>query len=154
MKLIKLFLLTFLIFSQPKSIHSQSWSELDKKNGWKIFKLGSDISLFKKDLVKEDVKNVKYELYQFKGKAYTTFFSNEIKSLSLVFYKQKLYQIIIHISGTENIYSTLVNDLNKIFGESPELSDLDSDCTKANQWKGKSVIMQTSLMEVVSFYPY
>jgi len=90
-----LFILSILLF--PIFLFSQNLDKLDKINGFRKFKLGSNVSSFTN--LKVQPTNIKLKgvtNYTYIGNDILDFSGVPIEQISLTFYKNKLYQI--HVS--------------------------------------------------------
>lgn len=112
-------LLPFIVlFFCSFNIYCQTNSNLDIKNGFNKFKLGSDISLNKSKLKfhVKDKNNVSF--YKYKGQDIISVFGVKIQEISVGYYKNKLYTISVDFGSIENnISGKIIKELNKIFGE-------------------------------------
>jgi hypothetical protein len=107
-----------IIFLSTFLLNAQSSSNLDIKNGFNKFKLGSDISLHKSKLKfdAKDKNNVSYYIYI--GKDINSVYGVKVQEILVGYYKNKLYTISVEFGSIENnISGKIIKELNKIFGE-------------------------------------
>lgn len=126
---------------------SQELTSLDKKNGYKKFKLGANLSVYKSQVkIFESCAdpNVDPKLYHYIGKDCTDFLGYKLDEIVLGFHKNILANIIIDIpsSNEYDIYTKLLSDLELAFGKSETPDEPNKDYTNYNVWMGgKNVVM-------------
>lgn len=132
-----------LIFLFSINSFSQTTKDLDEKNGFKQFKLGTKPENYSKiNISIESYKNT--VVYDYVGKDINELYSVPIKRITLHFYKEQLMQITIWFSDqetayTEDNYKTIQNYLIATFGSSFTNSDGFLNCSN---WRGKKVKLQ------------
>lgn len=133
----------FLIILFSINSFSQSTDNLDIKNGFKQFKLGTKPENYSK--IK--ISNPSYKntvVYDYVGNDITELYSVPIKRITLHSYKDQLMQITIWFSDketeyTEENYETIQNYLIANFGS---LFTNSEGFLKCSNWKGKKVKLQ------------
>ena len=138
----RIILLLFYIFIYINTIYSQSINELDKLNGFKSFKLGSDYKLHSSRLkfidLDKGVKNYNFnkpELIEFQNKKPT--------AASFGYYNAKLYDIMMFFDDYEGMsYNRIIKELTILFGEPTENRKTLVGSTWIC-WVGKKVSLMT-----------
>lgn len=142
------YLVFFLLLSFSHSLNAQNVNNLEIKYGFKQFKFGISPSLIKnisKDERQAD-KNKNISVYTYNGEDLKYLYNVEVEKLSLTFYKNKLYSIIISFGSLEREYSdkefNLVQySLEKVFG-SIWKNPKDESILNGAIWKSKRVTLE------------
>ncbi|HMJ68581.1 MAG TPA: hypothetical protein VK508_06790 [Cyclobacteriaceae bacterium] len=119
----------------------QSVEELDKKGGFKEFKIGDSVSLYK-DKVKptKTLENVDSKLYLAKDKVSVKTYTGEVE---LKVYKGKVQEVIVSFkNSSKSDFEDLLKSLETLYGEyskgkekSPALSRFE----KVYVWTGQKI---------------
>jgi hypothetical protein len=120
----KVFILLFLIFSSIAI--AQSVRDLDAKNGFRHFKLGSSPAQnrdIKKQIQQVD-KNPNISEYVYVGSAIKTIFNVPVSEVRLTFFKNKLYSIQVDLGDmgeddefTVTQFQNVLSILEKAYGK-------------------------------------
>ncbi len=126
-----IFYLLFLLLA-TKALYCQNLDNLDKKFGINKFKLESDISLYKNNIVFDLKGDDQVEYYKYSGEDFKSLFGVSISNCALGFYKKKLYSISINFGEISKFDQDIINyKLKSLFG----LPDLGSGNSPLNyQW--------------------
>ena len=142
----KKLLIFVFIFIGIDTIYSQTTNELDKFNGFKIYKLCTDYKIHASHLkftdVDKGVKNYDYikpELIEFQKK--------NPKSVTFGYYNNKLYDIMMFFDDYEGLaYKRIIEELTILFGE-PTENRITLVGTKWISWEGKNVSLMTQYFQ-------
>ncbi len=138
MKNIAIIFLTFLSLS----LYSQTNEKLDNKNGFKDLKFGELISKYKDNLTPISGTKDEFEYESDKNKS---LFGWEWQKCFTSFNENRLVSIGVFWKDEENVHSSLLRDLNKVFGESKKTSEIlkikESNGLNIDIWEGQNVIM-------------
>lgn len=146
----KNFLIFLAFFFSSFIIFSQTNTNLDNKNGFNKFKLGSNFNLHKSNLKfqTKDKNNVSY--YTYIGQDIKSVFGVKIHEILIGYYKNKLYTISVDFGIIENSQSgKIVNELNKIFGEQEIETNRNSESFEYEwviSWSTNNVHLQMNKM--------
>lgn len=136
----RIIILITLIVILPFLLFSQNISNLDKKNGFNIFRLGEDISMYQDKLI-FDMEDGQTSLYTYK-KA-NLFYGASIKEITLLFYKNKLASITVSYGEVQQKDDeAIIYKLEQVFGVVSKQYNTFSSIKWGMQWKGKNVLLQ------------
>jgi hypothetical protein len=96
--------LCFLVILLLNNLEAQSLKDLDLKNGFRQFQLGSDISQVS-NIIKDEnqfSKNINVKQYLYVGEDIDNIFNVEIDKISLSFFKNKLFSINVSFGNFRN----------------------------------------------------
>jgi len=138
-----------LIFLSQFAI-SQSINDLDIKNGFRHFKLGSSPSQ-NKNIVKNDYQNASFPdvvVYNYYGTDLKSIFGVEIKSIKLSFFKSRLFSVSVTFGGVGKSFE--MHEFNKIQGfleqaygtKWENISNDDGTIANGSIWNGKNVKLE------------
>lgn len=158
---------TFFFFLLISSIgFSQNLNNLDLKNGFKHFKLGSSPSLYKNIERNQDKENRMYKnnsnikCYDYVGFDAKSIFNVEIESISLTFYKNKLMGIFVSFGRPGNDfekedYDYVFYSLERAYGKKWDKANSNSiDFLNGIIWSGKNVTLELSRNDHTQKYNY
>jgi len=132
---------------------------LDAKNGINKFKLCSFFDLHKANL-KEilNQKDTKVKWYTYTGNDVDSVFEYKIKQISLGYYKNKLYKIIVLFDTTQGIKTDdIKNKLDLLFGKGKQTENNPSDKSKTTRyfWESTKVYLSFEFNEKeISIYTH
>ena len=129
---------------------SQTISDLDIKNGFRHFKLGSSPSQ-NKNIVKKDYQNSSFPdvvVYSYNGADLKSILGVEIKSIGLSFFKDRLFSIRVTFGDVGKSFE--VHEFNKIQGfleqaygtKWENISNDDGTIANGSIWNGKNVKLE------------
>jgi hypothetical protein len=158
---------TFFYFLLISSISfSQNLNNLDLKNGFKQFKLGSSPGLIK-DIVRNEGKenrlynnNPNIKCYDYLGNGNEYIFNVEIESISLKFFKDKLVSILVSFGRIGNDfdkekYDFVLYSLELAYGKKWQLGKSnDEDFIEGASWTGKNVTLELSRNDFSNKYDF
>lgn len=128
----------------------QSINDLDIKNGFRNFKLGTSPSQ-NKNLIKDEKQNPAFPnvvTYKYYGKDLETIFSIKVESVKLSFYKNRLFSISINFgdfgkSFELHEYNTILSTLKQVYGVKYQNPSNDEGIiTNGAIWDGKNVKLE------------
>ena len=138
-------ILFLLIFISQTSI-SQTLNDLDLKNGFRHFKLGSSPSLIK-DIVKNE--NQLFEkpnvvVYEYVGNDINNLFNVKVEGIELHFFKNKLYMISVYFENFElSDFDRILSALENTYGKKwVKPSNIDDKTLNGAIWGGKNVVLE------------
>jgi len=148
---------TFFFFLLISSISfSQNLNNLDLKNGFKQFKLGSSPDQIKNTVRNESKENRLFnnnpniKCYDYNGNYNETIFNVEIESISLIFFKNKLVSISVSFGRVGNDfdkekYDFVLYSLEVAYGKKWEFGKSNAkDFVEGAVWAGKNVTLELS----------
>ena len=129
----------------------QSLSDLDMKNGFRDFKLGSTHSQIKNISREENQysKNPNVKSYIYNGQDIKTVFNVEVETIKLAFFRDKLFSIIVYFDDVNSKnqfelieFNALKSSLENLYGynwkpASTSLADLNGVI-----WSGNKVTLE------------
>ncbi len=133
------------IFS--KSGIAQNIANLDLKYGIKKFKLGTSYELYKSQLllIPYNIKNANLKTYKYLGSDIPEIFGYEVKAITLIFYKNCLFEISIEYPLKYKEFEvSIANQLKILFGEWEYQNDIVKGygTTKwSYYWQGKKTFL-------------
>ncbi|WP_297510183.1 hypothetical protein [Flavobacterium sp.] len=111
-------ILIIFTFLSSLTLFSQTNANLDKKNGFNKFKLGSNTELHKKNLKYFAKNKDNVTFYYYIGSDIQNVFNVKIDKILLGYYKNKLYTISIDFGVlNDSVSGKLIRELEKIFGD-------------------------------------
>ena len=127
---------------------SQSVDDLDVKNGFRNFKLGSS-PLQNKNIEKREKQNATYpttEVYEYTGKDIESIFGVNVEKVSLLFFKNKLFSIRVSFGYPGHPFelkefNIIQTNLEETYGKNWEPLNgefLLNGCV----WEGKNVTLE------------
>ncbi|WP_222616344.1 hypothetical protein, partial [Flavobacterium bernardetii] len=138
-------ILFLLIFICQTSI-SQTLNDLDIKNGFRHFKFGSSPSLIK-NIVKQEnqaSQNPNVVVYDYVGSDIDNIFNEKVESISLSFFKNKLFNIGVNFGDFESSdFERILSALEKTYGEKwVKPTNKDGKILNGAIWAGKNVVLE------------
>jgi len=120
----------------------QNTNELDKFNGFKTFKLGSEYKIHASNLKYTNTENgIKY--YDYKNPELIEFQKSKPKAVTFGFYNNKLYDIMMFFDDyNEMVYKRIYDELIILFGEPTENRKTIIENIWVS-WEGKNVSLMT-----------
>lgn len=143
----KYILAFLLVFSTFYVVEAQSSNELDKKNGFKDFKLGDKYSKWSSKLKYFKTNNEGISYYKYVGSCCQRVFEHEIESILLGFASNELEVIYLYTSEQSDDgyksyqYESLVRSFTSMFGKGDEYVVDKSSGNIGTSWMGESVIL-------------
>jgi len=138
-----------LIFLNQLAI-SQTVNDLDVKNGFRNFKLGSS-PLQNKNIVKSDFQNPSFPgvvCYKYVGTDLESIFSVKVESIELSFFKNKLFGINVRFGDVGkpfelHEFNSIRGFLEQTYGTKwKNASDDDGVIINGSIWDGKNVKLE------------
>lgn len=145
----KYFLLSFFIAVASLPLHAQTITKLDEKYGFKQFKFGMSPKMIrnitKKTATADNNPNVTE--YTYNGSDLGSLYTVKVQRVTLTFYKNKLYTIMISFGSPdkeylESEYNTVQYSLEKLFGDDWHNPSSDSQIVKGAIWQSKKVTLE------------
>ena len=136
--------LIILGFTISSTAFAQSIEELDKKGGFKDFKVGDDISIYKdKAKFTKTLENADTKLFLVKELVSVKKYTGEVE---LKVYKDKVQEVIVSFKNSAKPdFDDLLKSLETLYGESkvnkkktPELDRFE----KVNVWEGEKIVLR------------
>lgn len=140
----KIVLFFLLIYSNT---WGQSLNDLEIKNGFRQFKLGSHPSQIKNivriyDRSYNFLNNPNVKIYRYTGNDAKKVHNVDIKNIDLIFLYDKLVSIDIsfpHNNFTEEQFDNIKSFLVGAYGNNYDIVHNDKDCVNNASWESKSV---------------
>lgn len=129
---------------------SQTTNDLDIKNGFRNFKLGSN-PLQNKNIVKSDYQNPSFPgviVYKYKGADLKSIFDVEIESIELSFFKNQLFSIRVIFGDVGKSFelhefNSIQGFLERAYGTKwDNISNDDGTIANGSIWNGKNVKLE------------
>jgi hypothetical protein len=113
---VKSFIISFLLIVINTGLWAQNTSELDRRNGFKDIKLGSQIDSVKGAVLKKEILEQKMfpgKIYETKHPDYKTIGEVAVKKIELKTYKGLIYEINVFLPKDQRV----MQGLEKSYGE-------------------------------------
>ncbi|MCB6002947.1 hypothetical protein [Flavobacterium psychrophilum] len=146
----KKILLLFILISNLLS--AQSTANLDLKNGFRNFKLGSSPSQIKNIVKKQSQasKNPYVKVYDYFGDDITNIFNVKVESVELSFFKNKLFNISVNFGNIEDSrnfeiyeFNNILSALEQTYGKNwVEPTNKDGVISNGAIWDGKKIRLE------------
>jgi len=139
-------LLLFSVWILAFSASAQNPAELDKKGGFKNFRIGDDLSVHQ-DLIKftKTLDNADTKLYLVKELVSVKSYTGEVE---LRFYKDKLQEVIVSFkNSSKEGYEDLFESLNVLYGQGQAFKDKSPKFDrfeKMSVWNGEKIGLRLS----------
>lgn len=144
----KIYIIILIFLSQL--VISQTTNDLDVKNGFRNFKLGSS-PLQNKNIVKNDFQNPSFPdvvAYKYNGTDLESIFGVKVESIQLSFFKNKLFSIRVSFGDIGKSFE--LHEFNSIRGFLEQVygtkwynpSNEDGVIANGSIWDGKNVKLE------------
>jgi len=124
--------------------YSQSQNNLNKANGWNIFKLGSSYSLMEKDLSYfMSIGDMK--CYFYTGQCCKSYLNYSISDISLAYTQNKLNKIVLVLESDNYLqaYKSIVTSQKGNYGKPDAVENNEN--YYATRWLNAKVVLSTEL---------
>jgi hypothetical protein len=154
-------ILVILVFVAGTAAFGQSVEELDKKGGFKEFRVGDSLSLHQ-DKIKfmKTLDNADTKLYLVKDLVSVKSYTGEVE---LEFYKGKIQEVIVSFkNSTKSDFEDILKSLETLYGKyekSKEKSPATDRFEKLFVWTGQKIVLRLGydenykLTEMVYYSP-
>lgn len=125
---------------------AQNLDELDKKAGFKEFKIGDSLSVHQEKIkFMKTLENADTKLYLVKNTVSVKSYTGEIE---LEFYKGKVQEIIVSFkNSTPANYEDILGSLETLYGKSEKSKEKDSRFERIQNWSGKKIKLRLAYDE-------
>lgn len=148
-----------MLLTVTTMLSAQTLAQLDAKNGFRHFKLGSPPSAISNKISDSSFTDMVKE-YKYTGNDITTLYGVKVKSISLSYYNNKLMAIRVVFGDafdgpafTENQFNSIENALENAYGTDHYNIRKSVDVIQGTKWLGKKVELEI-IMHDTSQYGY
>ncbi len=141
-----------ILFLFSNFIFGQSVNDLDIKNGFRHFKLGSSQTQIKniKKLTNQYSQNPNVVVYEYIGNDISNIFNVKVEGVELSFFKNKLFHIQVKFGNLENSkdfevyeFNNILSALERTYGKDWNTpKNEDNVITNGAIWDGKKVRLE------------
>lgn len=140
------FIFTFLALLACNLTRAQNLDELDKKAGFKEFKIGDSLSVHQEKIkFMKTLENADTKLYLVKNTVSVKSYTGEIE---LEFYKGKVQEIIVSFKNSTGAnYDDILGSLEMLYGKSEKSKEKDNRFERIQNWSGKKIKLRLAYDE-------
>ena len=140
------FIFTFLALLACNLTPAQNLDELDKKAGFKEFKIGDSLSVHQEKIkFMKTLENADTKLYLVKNTVSVKSYTGEIE---LEFYKGKVQEIIVSFKNSTGAnYDDILGSLEMLYGKSEKSKEKDNRFERIQNWSGKKIKLRLAYDE-------